>query len=148
MRAHAREGLRLAIIFICFVSLVATIFFYPNAVHAGSDGYICTVAALSRLADDGTLSRKANDAANDPIIGKVFIVDRDIGKIIGNHINSRGFDTKVLDRGSDQQSCKVLTTNPLGFLHVKYLEIQEFHEGPRKPFLLVDGSAVYSGTCE
>jgi len=86
--------------------------------------------------------------AKDPIIGQEFTVDRKSGKITGKYIGSTGFNAEVLDSGSDKQSFKVLARNPWGFLHVLYLEIQEFHKEHRKPFLLVDASIVYAGTCQ
>lgn len=112
--------------------------------HAGSQAYICTVTAFHRLADDGNLS----SSTEDPIVGKVFTVDRESGKIIGKYISSTGFETKVLDSGSEKQSFKVVATNPLGFLHVLYLVIEEFQRELRKPFILFDGTSAYSGTCE
>jgi len=126
--------------------LVATVFFcfYVSAADAGSDGYVCTVESFNRLTNEGTLVGNAKD----PIIGQEFTVDRKSGKIIGKYIGSAGFNTEVLDSGSGNQSFKVLARNPWGFLHVLYLEIQEFHKEPRKPFLLVDASIVYTGTCQ
>lgn len=118
--------------------------FYVSAADAGIESYVCTVGSFGRLTNEGKL---ASDA-KDPIVGKEFTVDRKSGKIIGRYIGTTGFDTKVLDGGFDKQSFKMLAKNPSGFPHVLYLEIQEFRKEPRKPFLLIDGSIIYSGTCQ
>lgn len=123
---------------------LALILFSMSTADAGLEGYVCTVVAFSRLTTDGSMTSDAKD----PIVGKEFTVDRKSGKIVGRYIGSTGFDTQVVDGGSDKQSFKVFAKNPWGFLHVLYLEIQEYQKGPRKPFLLVDGSVVYSGTCQ
>ena len=126
------------------VTLVTALIFYASGAHAGAGSYVCTVAAFNRLTNEGILTADSKD----PIIGKEFAVDRSTGKIIGRYIGTQGFNTQVLDSGSDNQSFKMLATNPVGFLHVLYLEIQEFNKGLKKPFLLVDAAIVYSGSCQ
>ncbi len=121
----------------------AAVFICASEGHARSNSYVCTVEGVSRLADEGTLK----GSPDDPIVGKEFTVDRESGKIIGRYIGSDGFNTQVLDPGSDVQSFKVLATNRTGFLHVLYLEIMEFAKGMLKPFLLIQSSLVYSGRC-
>ncbi|QPD02489.1 MAG: hypothetical protein Nkreftii_000263 [Candidatus Nitrospira kreftii] len=114
-----------------------------GGVHAGQEGYVCRIDAFSRLQNDGTM----NSDTKDPIVSKEFTVDRRSGKILGRYLSSNGFDTEVLDAGSKQQSFKVIAKNSFGFLHILYLEIMEFSDQLPKPFLLIAGSAVYSGRC-
>jgi hypothetical protein len=112
------------------------------SVQAGPEGYVCTVSSFSHLTAEGTL----NSDPQDPFIGQQFTVDRQSGKIIGKHVSSRGFKTEVLEYGSTSQSFKMLGRSP-GFLHILYMEILEFSEASLKPFVLVDGSRIYSGRC-
>jgi hypothetical protein len=120
----------------------AAVFIFASEGYAGSHSYVCTVEGFNRLTHEGTLKA----SLDDPIIGKEFTVDRKSGKIIGRYIGSDAFDLQVLDPGSLNQSFKVMgTTRP--FLHVLYLQIEEFVEEGLKPFLLIDGSLVYSGRC-
>jgi hypothetical protein len=81
-------------------AIVATFLFFATPAIAAPESYVCTVQSLSRLADDGTLLR----STGDPIEGRDFGVDRASGKIIGKYLGSGGFDTKVLDAGSDARS--------------------------------------------
>lgn len=118
--------------------------FLSASALAGVDSYVCTISSFSWLRDDGILVSDPKD----PIIGEEFTVDRTTGKIIGRYMSSTGFRTEVLDAGSTRQAFKVLARNSAGFLHVLYLEIQEFHNAVRKPFILVQGTLVYGGACE
>lgn len=110
---------------------------------AGSDGYVCTVRSFHRLGDAGTLSTEPKD----PIVGQEFTVDRSTGKILGRYISNSSFKTEVLDAGSKTQSFKTIAKSHAGFLHVIYYQVLEFAEGSRKPFVLMDGSLIYAGTC-
>jgi hypothetical protein len=141
-RPVRRTGSRMTMRVVYLVVVAALL---AGAVHAGSEGYVCTVATFSRLADDGTL----RSDGDDPIIGQEFTVDRQSGKIIGRYMASGGYTTTVLDFGSSSQTFKVLAKTPEGlFVHILYLEIQEFRKEILKPFLLVDSSLVYSGRCK
>ena len=94
--------------------------------------------------DDGNL------ADNDPygLAGKTFFVHRQSGVVRGSSIsnsNSNG-TPKVIDAGSSVQSFKVMTEySPMS--SVDYLEIQEFSNGSKKPFIFYSIFSVYSGLC-
>jgi len=127
-----------------FLILAALGALAPWPATARSDSYVCTISYSGRLNDDGFLIA----TTDDPILGKEFTVDRTSGKIIGRYIGTAGFSTRVLDGGSNQQSFKMLAMNSLGLIHVMYLEVQEFQQSSRKPYVLRDGPHTYGGTCE
>jgi len=135
--------------FVLFVllSFCTLVSLFAGKVYAGQEGYVCTIAKRHSIENDGTL----DSAVRTPIVKKIleseFTVDRQSGKIIGVYVSTGGYKTEVLDIGSKQQSFKVLARSAFGFLHVMYLEIQEFSDEPYKPFVLIDGSVIYTGRC-
>lgn len=122
----------------CVLCLVAA------PVLAGPDSYVCTIQSFSRLNEGGALTSDRGD----PILGEEFVVDRGSGRIMGKYIASAGYETKVLDPGSIQQSFKMVASTTVGFKKVLYLQVHEFNKAERKPFLLVDASLIYAGTCK
>jgi hypothetical protein len=79
---------------------------------------------------------------------KEFIVDRASGLILGD-ISSRVGAGKheVWDLGSGQQSYKSIYTSPPPNVHIDFLQVREFENGPVKPFLFIEGTAMHTGTC-
>jgi hypothetical protein len=126
-------------------TIVFSIGLLVSPAFGGTESYVCSVSSLKTLRDDGALTA---DNPKDPITGQEFTVDRITGKIIGKYLESTGYQTRVLDSGSDQQSFKMIGTSSPGYLHVLYLQIDEFRKARLKPFVLVDNSLVYSGTCQ
>ena len=88
--------------------LLSLVVFISDIVHAGQEGYVCTVSSFSRLTEEGTL----NSDPHDPFTGQQFTVDRQSGKIIGKHVSSREFQTEILEHGSTSQSFKMLARSP------------------------------------
>ena len=121
------------------------ILFAPTATHAqialeNSSGYNCTIKDLRTLQKDGGTEPRSPAGLSS------FIVDRASGRILGD-LSSQVWKHQVLDPGSNQQSFKALYVSSGGFMHVRLLQVMEFESGPLKPFLFVDGSWVFSGTC-
>jgi hypothetical protein len=111
------------------------------AAYDETAGYKCNIKHSLRLAKDGSAGPRA--------LGDLkieFVIDRASGRMLGG-TTSAVWRYEVLDRGSDQQSYKVIYTSQAGFVHVQLLQIREFEDGPVKPFLLVDGTEVHTGTC-
>ena len=75
-----------------------------------------------------------------------FVIDRASGRMLGG-TTPPPWKHAVWDRGSDQQSFKAVYTSSAGFLNVQLLQIKEYEQGPVKPFLLIDGTAMFTGTC-
>jgi hypothetical protein len=105
-------------------------------------GYKCNVKHSLQLGKDGSLKPRAlGDRKME------FVIDRASGRMLGD-LASTIWNIEVLDRGSDKQSYKVLyTSQPGPFLYIQLLQIEEEENGPVKPFLLVDSTEIYTGTC-
>jgi hypothetical protein len=67
-----------------------------------------------------------------------FVIDRASGRMLGGTASGI-WRRAVLD--------KVVYTSQPGYVHVQLLQIREFEDGPVKPFLLVDGTAIHTGNC-
>jgi len=107
-----------------------------------SSGYKCTIKHSLELGDDG--SPRPHSSA-EAFRNMEFIVDRTSGRLLGD-ISSQWWKHEILDRGSDQQSYKVIyITEPT--VHVNLLQVQEFQVEAVKPFLLVNDTDMHTGTC-
>ena len=108
------------------------------AAYGEAAAYKCNVKHSLKLGTDGSAEPR-------PLRRIEFVIDRASGRMLGGTASDWKYE--VLDRGSDEQSYKAFYTNQVGFLHVQLLRIEEFQDGPVKPFLLVDGPVVHTGTC-
>jgi hypothetical protein len=108
-------------------------------------GYKCTIRHTLGVGGDGSPQPHVNAQAFN---NKEFIVDRASGRMLGD-INSQGWTGRheVWDRGSSQQSYKSVYTSPPPFVHINLLQIEEFRSGDVKPFLLIQGTIMHTGTC-
>ena len=113
------------------------------AAYGEAAGYKCNIKHSLQLGKDG--SAQPNALANQ-YRNMEFVIDRASGRMLGGTA-STFWNYEVLDRGSDQQSYKALYTSQAGFLNIQLLQINEYEDGPVKPFLLVDGTEVHTGTC-
>ena len=111
------------------------------AAYGEAAGYKCNIKHSLQLGKDG--------AAEPRALGDLkieFVIDRASGRMLGGTA-ATVWKYEVLDYGSSQQSYKVLYTSQAGFLHIQLLQIEEFEDGPVKPFLIVDSTEVHTGTC-
>jgi hypothetical protein len=106
-------------------------------------GYKCNIKHSLQLGKDG--SAQQHELA-DAYRNKEFVIDRTSGRMLGG-TTAATWKHEVWDRGSDKQSFKAVYTSSAGFLHVQLLQIREFENGVVKPFLLVDGTEIFMGTC-
>ena len=121
--------------------------FVPDAAMAGDD-YKCTVERVHASDEDSAdylLSSKA-------FTGSDFTVDRATGLMVGPLKNSFATKPQVIDRGSKSNSFKVVTTLSLGQgagygSNVYTLIIDEYVDGPKKPFVFLENAIVYFGHC-
>jgi len=121
--------------------------FLPDAATAGDD-YKCTVERIHASDEDSAdylLSKKA-------YVGSDFTVDRASGLMVGPLKNSFATKPEVIDRGSKDNSFKVVTTLKLGQgmgrgSNVYTLVIDEFVDESKKPFAFMENSIVFFGHC-
>jgi hypothetical protein len=98
---------------------------------------------LSTGPDGGRIER--TDLTKN-LLGKEFIVDRRDGRMLGDIFSGEGWNSKVLDYGSRQQSFKAEYTSA-PYVHVHLLTVQEFMSGNQKDFFLLDEGNLITGSC-
>jgi hypothetical protein len=113
------------------------------AAYGEAAGYKCNIKHSLQLGKDGSAEP---NALADQYRKMEFVIDRASGRMLGGTA-SAVWRYEVWDRGSGQQSYKAVYTSQAGFLHIQLLQINEYENGPVKPFLLVDGTEVHTGTC-
>lgn len=118
-------------------------------VAAAQNTYQCVISELLQLGDDGALRRPP-----DPwLVGKRFAVDRNTGTLLGPETSFWSFtDSRptILARGNESNSFVVaLVSDAAGNgVHATKIVVNEFKSGPIKPFVVLTGSQVASGTCQ
>jgi hypothetical protein len=85
-------------------------------------------------------------------LGREFTVDRTTGTMIGALKNSYATRPQVIDRGSKDNSFKVVTTMRVdqgvgAGSSVYTLVVNEYVESAKKPFVFLSNDVVYYGTC-
>lgn len=82
-------------------------------------------------------------------VGKNFHVNRGLGVYSTPQFsNEKNWRINVLDKGSSEQSLKVLSVSAYGYVHTQYLQVDLFEQSEKKPFRLVNGGTIYTGFCE
>lgn len=94
-------------------------------------------------ADGGKISRTE---LTKTLVGKEFVVDRRNGRMLGDIFSGQGWEPKILDYGSGQQSFKAQYTSA-PYVHVRLLTVREFMPGNQKDFFLLDEDNLISGKC-
>ena len=113
-----------------------------------NDDYICKIERLSITdTDDKTQKFYENN-----YIGKTFTVDRVHGIMAGILKNSYLTKPQIIDYGSKDNSYKVITpmTQNQGIgagSSINALNILEYKEGEKKPFVFLQNDIVFFGTC-
>jgi hypothetical protein len=132
----------------CLVAVASCLTLISTA-NAGKLSYQCTVSEQMMLEQDGSLKRP-------PIpwlIGKRFAVHRTTGQLTGPEDSMWSFDDSkalVLASGNQVNSFVSTTVAPAlgGGVHFTAVSIKEFAESVKKPFVVVSGESVFSGTCD
>jgi len=108
------------------------------------ENYKCVIGKAYELSDSGDL--KVSALAKG-YIGAEFVVDKGTGRMIGliSNYNASG-KPAVLDPGGNDQAFKVITVYKPKTT-VDYLQVHEFRDEPKKPFLFVTNWTVLSGVC-
>ena len=156
------ERLRETIMILKFlITLILQFIVIISTVTADTLSYTCEVTHVYGLADDGTLE---SAAWNDTMKGKLFSVSRVTGEIIGGVIPTLlANSTKVINKGNEGYSFKSIadfdavdkplssgTEDAISTASLQLLEVQEFHDGARKPFIAMSmgGAGIVTGLCK
>jgi len=120
-----------------------------NSAMAASGSYQCKVKTELHLDNGGALKPFPRPLE----VGKIFSVHRESGELIeatASFWSPNDAVTTVLSTGNAQNSFVVSYVAPSrgSGVHATVLQIEEFAVSKLKPFLLVSGSGVYSGTCQ
>ena len=111
---------------------------------AGDYSYFCTINNVYQLGDDGLITLSASHTKI--MRNERFSVDRRTGVIVGERIPAfRATKHEVLFPGRDGNSFKSYFQD---YNFVSYLEVYEYRQGTRKPFVLHDSINIYAGFCE
>lgn len=129
-----------------WVGMVALVAATTNA-WASSD-YLCTIErAVSAQQSE------SHAKYTQMYIGKQFTVERQTGLMAGALKNSYVTAPQVISYGSTGESFKAVTTmrkdqGAGAGSNIYALTIDEYQEGPVKPFIFLENSDAYLGQCE
>jgi len=113
---------------------------------AFSMGYKCEVKSGKWFAFDDASGKLIEHPLVEQGHYKDFVVDRVSGRMIGDLSNSNSFgEPQVLHMGDEEYSYRAITVYMNST--VALLQVLEYHEGFQKPFLFIDGTNVFSGSC-
>jgi hypothetical protein len=128
--------------------LILLFIMFPIYAFASEAGYICKVTTELDLHDDGSLKTPPNPLT----IGAQFAVDRKTGVMINPekffwNIEVANVSVKSLGNNSN---CFIATYISKTFRGVFFttLNVKEYADTEKKPFLLTAGTVVYAGVCE
>lgn len=131
----------------CVAALLLTVGIAADS-RAGED-YRCTIERYSSAEGDSAPTYKMLQGS---FVGKQFTVDRSSGITVGALKNSVDSKPQVVDRGSKDNSFKVISAASADeFLPgsiVSALNVMEFVAGGKKPFNFMINDGVFFGTCE
>ena len=131
----------------CVAALLLTVGIAADS-RAGED-YRCTIERYSSAEGDSAPTYKMLQGS---FVGKQFTVDRSSGITVGALKNSVDSKPQVVDRGSKDNSFKVVSAASADeFLPgsiVSALNVMEFVAGGKKPFNFMINDGVFFGTCE
>ena len=112
--------------------------------EGGELAYVCTVEHVYSVSDYGKLIESELD---DEMEGTRFAVSRLDGKILGEVLATPlAASTRVVNPGARSNSFKAIADFGDQF---QSLEVEEFREGERKPFvaLSMGGAGIVTGIC-
>lgn len=123
---------------------VSMLFALWGVSEGGELAYVCTVEHVYSVSDYGKLTESDMD---DELEGARFAISRLDGKTLGEVLATPLAETtRVVDRGSRSDSFKAVADFGDRF---QGLEVQEFREGEKKPFvaLSMGGAGIVTGVC-
>ena len=136
--------------------LAGSLLLWLQAASAGERAYRCEVVEhLIQQGPNGAIARPANPY----LIGVVFTVDRTAGRAAAGPAVGPGSTpafgrvdgrVQVLAAGNSESSFVATSVAPAtgGGIHFSAIRVEEYAFEAKKPFVLMEGSMVISGTCE
>jgi hypothetical protein len=129
-----------------FILIVCSQLFNVSISLADQFSYMCEIKSVFTVSESGSLIPYNGESA---LIGQKIAIDRQNGRIIGNRFaNGNSDNITILDKGSHEQAFKLVSVWRFPFVHVDYIQVEEFAKGKKKPFVGISGGMVYSGFCE
>ena len=128
------------------VLFLAAIWAAPIA-QAGQFQYECEVL------EDASIQIGHVEQLKDSLLkGQRFTISRESGEVVGSVAFAmspqHGWKQfSVLDRGSKNQSFKLLAVSPGPFTNVVYLEVKEYENGQSKSFVHYTNFGISIGVC-
>lgn len=113
--------------------------------EAGNLGYDCVIKNVYDVDDAGVLKASG---WQEQFKSDKFSVSRETGKIVGQTLTTiLAKNTRVINQGSKENSFKALAEFEG---QIQVVEIQEFKEGVKKPFVTTSmgGAGIVTGICE
>jgi len=117
-----------------------------NVTLRGPESYECKVLTAAQLGNGGTLTTLTGDLEAQTA-GALFVVDRRTGQIAGGVGNNATFETRQVVFTPPDNPFYVVSFSHGPNRSVALLSIRDWVEGPFKPFVLVDSTFVFTGTC-
>jgi hypothetical protein len=107
--------------------------------------YQCTI---ERTASSQYAEGKPQQDQDGAYIGKQFSVNRQSGVMTGTLKNAYLAQPVVLDHGSNENAFKAVTTFKQGVgSSISVINVSEFADAPKKPFIYTSDSEAYFGHC-
>ena len=145
----------------CDVAFVAILMLFAmSTTLAGDFAYTCQVKHIYDLSDSGDLEISVWEK---DMKGSSFSVSRVTGEIIGEVVPTlMANSTKVINKGNEEYSFRSIAefdavNKPFSSggedadstASIQLLEVQEFHSGSHKPFVVfsMGGAGIVTGTC-
>lgn len=120
--------------------------FVADRSEAAPDHYACTIERAYTLSASGLRTSRRVLAA---LTTRSFEIDRNTGVVTGTHLENRDSEPTVVARGDSENSFQAYwIVRGLVGSRVRFIEVQEFAESPRKPFRAVVQNWTYTGFCE
>lgn len=128
--------------------LLLNLLFLPASSNAGESTYHCNIIQMMDLTQQGLMGNYIGTPESP--VGNTFSIDRDTGEMIGSPFSTRSYEkVTVLDRGSKDNGYKAMVISHAPNAWVMYMYVQEYQEGPEKPFWGSEGGdRVLTGLCE
>lgn len=127
--------------FFCSVTLLCA----THYVGAAPTAYTCEVMHVYALADDASLKPSGFEKT---MKGGSFTVSRITGQIVGEVVPTlMALSTRVVNAGSSENSFKAIADFEG---QAQVLEVQEFKQGAKKPFVAfsMGGAGIVTGECK
>ncbi len=125
------------------VVLAALMNLMPIIAHGAPDSYYCEVISHQAPPQKGGEDLEwVGETAKE----QAFTIDRKTGRVIHPVLgNANALERIILTSGDSSSRFRLLSRWPSG--EGMYVEVQEFEEGPRKPFIAVLDMRAYFGFC-